>query len=151
MSCANEGSGTRLARSVMGRPRSLGKIRNTSQTGGVKLRMTRLPSRKSVANAVLSNRLCRSLLLRSSSSTLPCSSALTVCSSSFSDTNSSLEASSSSFDDCNSSLTDTNSSLDDFNSSSAVSYSSMVDCRRSRVSRSSLSICSAMPVCLACR
>ena len=68
-----------------------------------------------------------------------------MCSSSLTDCSSSFEASSSSLVDCISSLTETSSSFEDFSSSSAVSYSSIIDCRRSRVSRSSRSICSAAP------
>ena len=108
-------------------------------TAGVKPRTTMKRSRKMVATCVLSNRLRRSLLAWSSSSTLAVSCALTVCSSSFIDWISSLEVSSSSLVDCISSLTDCSSSLADFNSSSAVSYSSTVDCNCSRNSTSSRS------------
>src|SRR4051794_9480843 len=44
---------------------------NTFVTAGVKLLMTSFLSRKMVATSVLSNRFCRSLLARSSASTLP--------------------------------------------------------------------------------
>ena len=131
--------------SRIGRPRSVGMRLKIAVTAGVKLRMIRWRSRNTVAICVLSNRLRRSALLRSSSSTLPASSLLTVFSSSLTDCNSSLEVSSSSLVDCSSSLTDTSSSLPDFSSSSEVSYSSMVACRRSRVSRSSCSRLATSP------
>ena len=96
---------------------------------------------------MLSNRLRKLSLARSSSSTLRCSSLLTVLSSSLTDCASSREVSSSSLADCSSSLIETSSSLADFSSSSAVSYSSTVDCSRWRESRKSRSKRSAETAC----
>src|ERR1700674_3257907 len=79
MSASRSWWSSRLTISVSGRPRSPGMRLKILVTAGVKLRITRLRSRKIVAICELWKRFCRSVLARSSSSILLWSSALTVC------------------------------------------------------------------------
>ena len=112
---------------------------NSDRVAGVKKRMFRSVSRKSVATSVLYRTFCRSLEVVRCRSSVSWSWLLSAVSSSFSDCSSSFEVSSSSLVDWYSSLTDSASSLIAFCSSLEISRLRIAPCSSVRVASSSCS------------